>query len=145
MKKFLLILLFSCITLNAFGIQKGKEIDIYYKDKYIDSMSLKDFENQIKMAENYYQQILAEKNKKIKIILEKNPWEIINNDIFVTDANIIWYNEKDEIIKDIKISISIRKDNETNELIILIDKIYTQTAKYGFPVLLVILILVIAL
>jgi len=108
-------------------------------------MSLKEFETQVKMAENYYKEILAEKNKKIKIVLEKSPWEIINDDTFETKAEIQWYDENNKIIKTVIISINIRKDNQTNELLIVIDKIYTQTAKYGFPVVLLILVVVIAL
>jgi len=144
MKK-ILVLLFSLITINSFAVEKGKEIDIYYKNQYIESMSLKEFETQVKMAENYYKEILAEKNKKIKIVLEKSPWEIINDDTFETKAEIQWYDENNKIIKTVIISINIRKDNQTNELLIVIDKIYTQTAKYGFPVVLLILVVVIAL
>jgi len=144
MKK-ILVLLFSLITINSFAVEKGKEIDIYYKNQYIESMSLKEFETQVKMAENYYKEILAEKNKKIKIVLEKSPWEIINDDTFETKAEIQWYDENNKIIKTVIISINIRKDNQTNELLIVIDKIYTQTAKYGFPLVLLILVVVIAL
>jgi len=144
MKK-ILVLLFSLITINSFAVEKGKEIDIYYKNQYIESISLKEFETQVKMAENYYKEILAEKNKKIKIVLEKSPWEIINDDTFETKAEIQWYDENNKIIKTVIISINIRKDNQTNELLIVIDKIYTQTAKYGFPVVLLILVVVIAL
>lgn len=128
-----LILVFAYLNLCA-APKKGEDIDIYYKDKYVESWEYKKFETLIKLADNYNQEMLAESKGKVKIILQEDPWKLIQNKTYKTKAKIVWFEGEGKTYKEIKvitIDISLKDENNEDSFIKTIDRIYTAIAKPG--------------
>ena len=130
--KFALILLL--ITFIP-SIIFANSIEIYYKKQLIETMTISQFQALVKGADLYNEEIKAETNNRIKIFLEDDPWNLIQNGKYITYAYIYWYNENNEIIKSLKIQIKLKTspDLPNNSIIDKILNIYKPISYYCFP------------
>ena len=128
-------LFLSCVTIDAKEVKKGTEIDIYYQDKYIESWSKQRLETLVKLADNYNNELLAEKNGKIKVMLQDDPWILIQNKTYKTKAKIVWFSgdlAKGDYkeLKIVNIDISL-KEHPDEGLVDTIWRVYGEVAKPG--------------
>ena len=90
----------------------------------------------------------AEENQRIFINMTENPW-VMTDGKYKTVVKIIWTDDKGKVIKQIDESVTLALDLKdltiSGALWNDIDRYYTTTAKWGFPVSVAVIILMIVL
>lgn len=95
-------------------LQKGAELDLYYKNEYVGSMKWSDYELIQEAAKEHLKELTAEQKKRVKVVLSDSPWKIEIGQKYTTDAFLIWSDEEGKEFKKVKLKITLeRKDNET--------------------------------
>jgi hypothetical protein len=118
------------------------EVDIYHKGKYQFSLTYDEFNAILKSANNELKIIEAENAKRVIVELEDKDWAL-QNDIIDTNITVKWIGDNQEILKSITLNLLI-KTTESQTQILQANKLlkyYTETAKYGFPILLILVII----
>ncbi|HRZ18938.1 MAG TPA: hypothetical protein P5136_02685 [Methanofastidiosum sp.] len=95
-------------------VKKGKAYDIYYKEKYCTSLSIKQWEALIAAAGQQAELTKAEEAKVRRVYaeLEDDPWVIPLKGKLKTKINILWKNEKAETIKKVTINLILQRENK---------------------------------
>jgi hypothetical protein len=90
----------------------------------------------------------AEENQRIFINMTDNPW-IMTNGKYKTVVKIIWTDDTGKVIKEINESVTLALDLKdltiSGALWNDIERYYTATAKWGFPISVAVIIIMIAL
>lgn len=139
--KLKILIIIILLASPIFGKSRDK-IQIVFQDQIIEEWTYDEFEALIDAA-NFHNEILkAEEHGRVTITLEKDPWQITDEILFSTDAIIRWYKKDNRfVLKEIVVELHILKNKQQNSLIMWISKVYTKTARIGFPVTIVIIIL----
>lgn len=99
-------------------VVKGKEIDIFYKDQYVSSMSLTNYKILIDKADSKTKEQIAEEKGKVQIVLKDSPWDLGIGKSYKTSAQIIWTDENGKILKEIRMNIQITRETNNDFRII---------------------------
>jgi len=139
MKKIIFCIIFCFITCFIYA-----ENSIILTDKktgkQIGEYTLSEFETLIIASDNYKKLLQSETKGKIKInaVLEKEN----DDDIYISNIVIRYYDEKDSNFKTIYINDRF-KIKENTDLWYKIKKVYYEVGAYSLPILILILILII--
>jgi len=135
------IFIFSAIT---FAQKIPKNHIGIFDDKYklIDTIPIDEFKTLITAAKLYNEELKAENNKQIKIVVKEKQSTIKLGETYKADVIVTWYNEKNEIIKTLVLEVSIDTKKENFGILRIL---YRDISEVGFPILFTILIIIIAL
>jgi len=135
-KRLLVILM---LLFPLYGIAKEAKVQVVYKDTVRVEWTYEQFENIMKASEAYL--ILSEIEKKNQVIIElkDDPWKIVDG-TYTTEATVKWIDDKQKPLKTITIQIQL-KDISLPDPPGAIEKAYTNTAKVGFPITIILCII----
>lgn len=137
-------MLFILLAINITYAEPTQDeyVYIYYKSRTVQKLTIDQFEALIKAADHHNKILKAEQKGNISIVLTDNPFILEDGQVFVTKASIIWMDDSKKVLKTITIDLQLTKKKTSNNFILAIQKIYTQVAKWGFPVLVIILLII---
>lgn len=121
-------------------------ISIYYKNKFVDNIQKKCFEEMVKSVGILSKIQMAEKNEngyKIEIELEDNPWNTKRSQDFNTLLYVKYIDNKGKVFKKITIQAKLKMGNDGD--ISGPWLLYRQVAEIGFPLSFLLLIIAILL
>ncbi|MFA5174674.1 MAG: hypothetical protein WC438_05830 [Candidatus Pacearchaeota archaeon] len=97
-------------------------------------MTVKQFKTLTDASEQYSRLLDCENNKRIKIELKDNPWEIEQTaESFKTDATLIWLDKDNSILKKVTFQLVLNRKQNKDWTVSKIDELYTKTARVMFP------------
>jgi len=137
----ILLLFFTCKELRS---EEVGSVDVYYNNEYQLTWTLEEFNTIIKAAKFHSEIIDAEKNERVYIKLEDTIWKLKEKSIneFVTGMEIIWEDEKGNILKLIPIEATITEVKIEETKLGFLRRMYTRIAEIGFPIAILLLIFI---
>jgi hypothetical protein len=141
-----LIVLFFLLSFSIIAQEKTQErkIFIYQENSLtpIGEMTEKQFITLVETSEEYQKILEAEKEKRVEVETA-DTWEVYSQPPFLTRIKITWKGEKGEIYKTMTLNLKLEMKNLEEEG--WLSRFYTKLSRTGFPIVLVIAIIAIAL
>lgn len=140
MKKVLALFFLLSISLAA----KEKKIIIYQEGSSspVGTMTEKQFATLVETSDEYQKLLASERDKRVEAETA-DTWEVYSQPPFLTRIKIIWKGEKGEIYKTMTLNLKLEMKNVEEEG--WLSRFYTKMAKAGFPIVVVVAIIAIAL
>ncbi len=148
MKK-LLIILFLFIPIIALATLKteipndDKYIYMYYKTQNAGKMTIEEFRQLKTSAENYVAELNSEREKRVKVHLNDDPWLMVINNKYETVARIVWYDKDNKELKSISVKMKMTPTTSNNEL--KWQTTYSKFAEISLPIAIALIAILILL
>ena len=131
-------------TLKAFP-NDINDVDVYYQNEYQFSMTYNEFSEILKASNQYLKLRESEENERVYIELQDDKWILVDSDNIEnelkTDMKIIWMDENNKPIKTVTITATIKDVEIECDSRSFIRKIYCRISEIGFPIALILLVL----
>jgi len=110
------------------------QVDVFFEGQKIDSMTYTQFEALINGSAFYNELLEAEREGRVYVSLESNPWEVsLIGKKYCTHMNIIWKTKDGKVLKKTRLKVELRIP-EGGKTMSNLRIEYRNVEEIGFPI-----------
>lgn len=139
-KSFIIVFSFFIVSTFLLYSQENDYFELFHDGEKVGKISIEGFEEMRKAAGIKKEEWEAEKEGRVEVSLKDDPWEVTIGEKFVTEVTIVWKNKDGKEIKTIVLEqeFTIKKETMSSFRIF-----YRDIAEIGFPIAIIIIIIII--